>query len=141
MVKVVAVDHLVIRVSDYEASRTFYSSLLDFLGFEIIDSYEDMTGWRNGLTAFWISRSKKGAKPFHTEDIGFQHYAFEVRSRADVDAVQAFLAARGAQIVDPAGAYYDDYYALYFTDPDGLKLEVMTYGPGHKDAARQKLTP
>jgi catechol 2,3-dioxygenase-like lactoylglutathione lyase family enzyme len=138
MVRVVAVDHLVIRVSNYEASRAFYSSLFAFLGFEIIDRYDDMTGWRNGLTAFWISRSKTSARPFHTEDIGFQHYAFEVRNRADVDAVEGFLKAQVATIVDPAGAYYDDYYAVYFTDPDGLKLEVMTYGPGHQDAARQK---
>jgi len=31
----------------------------------------------------------------------------------------------GAAIVDPAGEYYDDYYAVFFLDPDGLKLEGM----------------
>ena len=32
------------------------------------------------------------------------------------------------EIVDPAGEYYDNYYAVYFLDPDGLKLEGMRYG-------------
>jgi hypothetical protein len=32
------------------------------------------------------------------------------------------------RIVDPAAEYYDDYYALFFLDPDGLKLEGMKYG-------------
>ena len=31
-------------------------------------------------------------------------------------------------IVDPAAEYYDDYYAVFFLDPDGLKLEGMKYG-------------
>jgi hypothetical protein len=39
-----------------------------------------------------------------------------------------------ATIVDPAGEYYDDYYAVFFLDPDGIKLEGMRYGEkaGHK---------
>jgi catechol 2,3-dioxygenase-like lactoylglutathione lyase family enzyme len=138
MVEVVAVDHLVVRVSNYERSRAFYAGLFAFMGFEIMDSYEGMTGWRNGRTAYWIAKAPREARPYHAGDIGFAHYAFEVGSRDDVDAVQAYLRAAGATIVDPAGAYYEDYYAVYFTDPDGLKLEAMTYGPGHKDAARQK---
>ena len=32
------------------------------------------------------------------------------------------------RIVDPADEYYDDYYAVFFLDPDGLKLEGMKYG-------------
>ena len=32
------------------------------------------------------------------------------------------------RIVDPAAEYYDDYYAVFFLDPDGLKLEGMKYG-------------
>ena len=30
---------------------------------------------------------------------------------------------------DPAGAYYEDYYAVYFVDPDGIKLELL-HRPG-----------
>ena len=58
-------------------------------------------------------------------DVGLHHYAFELRSRKDVDALQTFLHKLGAKIVDPAGEYYDDYYAVFFLDPDGMKLEGM----------------
>jgi len=54
---------------------------------------------------------------------------FQLRSRKDVDALQAFLETElKATIVDRAGEHYDDYYAVFFLDPDGLKLEGMKYG-------------
>jgi catechol 2,3-dioxygenase-like lactoylglutathione lyase family enzyme len=69
---------------------------------------------------------------------GLHHYALELRSRKDVDELEAFLRQAGAKIVDPAGEYYEDYYAVYFKDPDGLKIEGMTYGPGYLHGARRK---
>ncbi|HEX2944271.1 MAG TPA: hypothetical protein VHO91_24660 [Rhodopila sp.] len=46
-----------------------------------------------------------------------------------MDELQAFVRDElGARIVDPAGEYYEDYYAVFFLDPDGLKLEGMKYG-------------
>jgi len=39
-----------------------------------------------------------------------------------------------ADIVDPAGEYYDDYYAVFFLDPDGIKLEGMYYGENQAKA-------
>ena len=60
--------------------------------------------------------------------MGFHHYAFELKSRKDVDALQAFLEKEKVRIVDPADEYYEDYYAVFFLDPDGIKLEGMKYG-------------
>jgi catechol 2,3-dioxygenase-like lactoylglutathione lyase family enzyme len=131
MARVVGIDHLSIRVSDYDKSKEFYNKLLTFLGFRLSEAYEDSTGWSNGHTLFWIGRADgPGAKHKHrTGDVGFHHYAFRLRSRKDVDELQAFLQDElGAEIVDPAGEYYDDYYAVFFLDPDGLKLEGMKYG-------------
>ncbi|MBN9564173.1 MAG: VOC family protein [Alphaproteobacteria bacterium] len=138
MVRVVGIDHLVIRVSDYEKSKAFYGKLFAFLGFEVSDEYEDMIGWTNGKTRFWISRADaEGRKrKYRMGDVGFHHYAFELRSRKDVDALQAFLEAEGTTIVDPAGEYYEDYYAVFFLDPDGLKLEGMKYGELTRKKAR-----
>ena len=58
-----------------------------------------------------------------------------MRSRRDVDALQGFLEGHGVRIVDPAAEYYEDYYAVFFLDPDGIKLEGMKYG---ELAARKK---
>ena len=52
--RVVAVDHIVIRVSDFSRSKTFYDALFGFLGFKVLDEYEDAIGWTNGKTRFWL---------------------------------------------------------------------------------------
>jgi catechol 2,3-dioxygenase-like lactoylglutathione lyase family enzyme len=125
--KVVGIDHISIRVKDYEKSKAFYSRLFDFLGFEISDEYPSTIGWTNGKTRYWIAPAE-GRKSHRIGDVGFHHYAFELRNRKDVDALQAFLEKEGVKIVDPADEYYEDYYAVFFLDPDGLKLEGMKYG-------------
>jgi catechol 2,3-dioxygenase-like lactoylglutathione lyase family enzyme len=139
MVQVLGVDHVVIRVCDYEKSKTFYDRLFAFLGFEVIGRFTDMTGWRNGNTAFWISTCEAAAPTRLRDDAaGIHHYALEVASRGDVDEVEAFLKANEVDIVDPAGEYYEDYYAVYFLDPDGIKLECMTFGPRYQHGCRAK---
>jgi catechol 2,3-dioxygenase-like lactoylglutathione lyase family enzyme len=125
--RVVGIDHISIRVSDYEKSKAFYAKLFAFLGFELSDDYGTTIGWTNGRTRYWIAPAE-GRKTHRIGDVGFHHYAFELRSRKDVDALQAFLEKEHVRIVDPADEYYDDYYAVFFLDPDGLKLEGMKYG-------------
>ena len=125
--RVVGIDHISIRVSDYEKSKAFYAKLFAFLGFELSDDYGTTIGWTNGRTRYWIAPAE-GRKSHRIGDVGFHHYAFELRRRKDVDALQAFLEKEKVRIVDPAAEYYDDYYAVFFLDPDGLKLEGMKYG-------------
>ena len=125
--RVVGIDHISIRVSDYEKSKAFYAKLFAFLGFELSDDYGTTIGWTNGRTRYWIAPAE-GRKSHRIGDVGFHHYAFELRRRKDVDALHAFLEKEKVRIVDPAAEYYDDYYAVFFLDPDGLKLEGMKYG-------------
>jgi catechol 2,3-dioxygenase-like lactoylglutathione lyase family enzyme len=125
--KVVGIDHISIRVSDYEKSKKFYGRLFEHLGFEISDEYPSTIGWTNGKTRYWIAAAE-GRQKYRIGDVGLHHYAFELRSRHDVDALQGFLEGHGVRIVDPAAEYYEDYYAVFFVDPDGIKLEGMKYG-------------
>ena len=136
--RVVGIDHISIRVSDYEKSKIFYAKLFAFLGFELSDDYGTTIGWTNGRTRYWIAPAE-GRKTHRIGDVGFHHYAFELRSRKDVDALQAFLEKERVRIVDPAAEYYDDYYAVFFLDPDGLKLEGMKYGEQLARASRKSL--
>lgn len=139
MSRVVGIDHLVIRVGNYPKSKDFYGALFKFLGFEVSDEYDEAIGWTNGKTRFWIyPADAQGRKRKHRDgDIGLHHYAFQLRSRKDVDALEAFLKRRKAKIADPAKEYYDDYYAVFFLDPDGHKLEGMKYGERRAKAARK----
>lgn len=125
-----SVDHLVVSVSNFERSKRFYAALFRFLGMKVMGEYGDAIGWRNGGSRFWIFQAdaKGRGRRHRIGDVGFHHYAFSLRSRKDVDDLQVFLKGLGAKIVDPAGEYYDNYYAVYFLDPDGLKLEGMHYG-------------
>lgn len=136
--RVVGIDHISIRVSDYEKSKAFYARLFSFLGFELSDDYGTTIGWTNGRTRYWIAEAE-GRKTHRIGDVGFHHYAFELRNRKDVDALQAFLEKERVRIVDPAAEYYDDYYAVFFLDPDGLKLEGMKYGEKRARRKRKSL--
>lgn len=126
--RVVEIDHIAIRVSDFEQSKAFYGRLFGFLGLKPMEEYEGAAGWSNGRTRFWIGDAEDKSHRHRIGQVGFHHYAFQLRSRADVDALEAFLKENGVEIVDPAAEYYDDYYAVFFLDPDGLKLEGMKYG-------------
>jgi catechol 2,3-dioxygenase-like lactoylglutathione lyase family enzyme len=140
MARVVGVDHIAVRVSDFARSKAFYAALFEFLGFEVLDEYDDAIGWTNGKTRYWIGAADAAGKKHKHRigSVGLHHYAFQLRSRKDVDALQAFLQELGAKIVDPAGEYYDDYYAVFFLDPDGMKLEGMKWGEKAKAAKRRR---
>ena len=143
MARVTGIDPLSIRVSNHEKSKEFYGRLFKFLGFKIEAEYPGTTGWSNGKTLFWIAQADPQAskRKHHIGDIGIHHYAFRLRSRKDVDDLDAFLRNDlKAEIVDPAGEYYDDYYAVFFLDPDGLKLEGMRYGEKHAKTGRDTTT-
>ncbi|HTP93121.1 MAG TPA: VOC family protein [Xanthobacteraceae bacterium] len=135
MPRVVGIDHLVLSVGDFARSKEFYRKLLGFLGFRLKYEYEDMAGWSNGKTLLWIAAADaEGRKhKYRKGDIGFHHYAFELASRKDVDALGDFLENNEMTVVDPPGEYYGrNYYAVYFTDPDGMKLEGMIWAPPEK---------
>ena len=43
------------------------------------------------------------------------------------------------KVIDPPGEYYgDSYYAVYFADPDGMKLEGMVFAPPKRKRSRKK---
>jgi catechol 2,3-dioxygenase-like lactoylglutathione lyase family enzyme len=135
MPRVVGIDHLVLTVGDFQRSKAFYGKLLGFLGFKLKYDYADMAGWSNSKTLFWISAADAQGKKrkYRKGDIGFHHYAFELSRRGDVDALGKFLEQNGMTVLDPPGEYYGpSYYAVYFADPDGMKLEGMVYKAARK---------
>ncbi|MFO1171237.1 MAG: VOC family protein [Hyphomicrobiaceae bacterium] len=143
MASVTGIDHLVIRVSDFARSKAFYNQVLGFLDFELAEEYEGAAGWANGKTLFWIGQADaKGKRHKHRiGDVGFHHYAFKLGKRRDVDDLYAFLVKIGAEVVDPPAdypAYGDGYYAVFFLDPDGLKLEGMVFDEKAARRVREK---
>ena len=123
--------HVDLTVCDPEVSHSFYDAVLKYLGFVGGHvSGDDAGGWMNPKTGFNIALQP--AHPEHRADThsrfapGLHHLAFDADSRDDVDGLHELLLKLGATILDPPGEYYDGgYYAVFFADPDGLKLECV----------------
>ena len=143
MASVVGIDHLVIRVKEFERSKAFYDNVLGFLGFKRKYTSGKTAGWSNGKTLFWIGEADAAGKrhPHRIGNIGFHHYAFELGSRRDVDTLHAHLEKHDVKVVDPPAdypEYGEGYYAVFFLDPDGLKLEGMVFKPLRKATRKAK---
>lgn len=64
---------------------------------------------------------------------GLHHLAFAVESREDVDGVHARAVVAGGEVLHAPQSwpqYHSDYYATFFLDPDGFRIEVA----GARDA-------
>lgn len=115
--------HVDIRVSDRAKAIEFYDQLLALLGLRRGDSDAESE---------WVSYSRHdGTEQWFalTEDAsalpGRNRIAFAAPSREVVDEVAALLRELEAKNVEgPEEAYGPDYYAVFFDDPDGNKLEV-----------------
>jgi catechol 2,3-dioxygenase-like lactoylglutathione lyase family enzyme len=72
------------------------------------------------------------SRPHDRHAPGLHHLAFEAPSRHDVDRVYGQLRALHVQVLDAPAEYPDygpGYYAVFFADPDGIKLEYA-FTPG-----------
>ena len=131
-----SINHLDLTVSDLAVSVPFYDALLGHLGFErLADAPGDRPVWHatdERLRLFGIglcaARPEQRGKPHDRFAPGLHHVAFQAASRADVDALYRLLKGMGARILDPPTDYphyWPVYYAVFFADPDGLKLEFV----------------
>ncbi len=126
--------HLDLTVSDLDRATKFYDSWLSYAGFQRIEDCAEGPLWRGerfdlGLQA----ASASGAAQRHDRYTpGLHHLAFDAPSEAAVDRLHSSLIGLGAVILAPP-AHYDQYapgyYAVFFADPDGIKLEYV-YTPG-----------
>jgi glyoxylase I family protein len=130
-----AVHHIDLTVKDPLASRPFYEAVLGFMGYAISDFYDhgydfDLKLPNGYFTSVGIlrARGEHAARAHDRYSTGLHHLAWNAESRDDVDALYALLLRIGATILDaPADypRYGPGYYAVFFADPDGLKLEYV----------------
>lgn len=131
-----AIHHVDLTVSDADASRPFYEAVLGFMGYVVSDVYEygfDMDARDDGdalVASIGIlkARGEQAARAHDRYSPGLHHIAWSAASREDVDALHTLLISIGATILDPPAdypRYGDGYYAVFFADPDGLKLEYV----------------
>lgn len=135
-VDVLGFDHLDLTVNDLARSRPYYEKVLGALGFRRVDKDGDSVIFANGITSIAIrgpSEDQRGAS-FDRHRVGLHHLALRAARRDDVDRFHAWLVGESLPVLDPPAEYPEygeSYYAVFFADPDGLKLELVHYPWGY----------
>jgi len=122
-------DHLRLTVRDVEEARRLYDPVMRCLGLEPVERDDDGAAW-GSQEAGWLILTPASRDAAHDAGApGLHHVAFKAASRELVDRVHELVVAAGAEVLDPPGPYdaEPDHYAVFFRDPNGLKLEVV-YG-------------
>ena len=117
-------DHIDLRVRNRKAAQNFYAQILPAIGFTV-----DKSGERWGLFG---APGEKGVDFFgFTEKADHRpngnRIAFWAESRAAVDQVAEIIRKAGGKNIEGPELcleYSPGYYAVFFEDPDGNKLEV-----------------
>lgn len=132
MTEVIGIDHIYITVSDLSRSETYYDRVLrDTLGFrknKFTLGGEPHIQYYNRHFGYVLRPSATQANP-DAHSPGLHHLCLRVDTAADVAAVAAQLRAAGINASDAKlyPEYAPDYWATYFADPDGIRLEVTNY--------------
>jgi len=133
------VHHVFVNVTDPEGSRPFYAWLMPRLGYATSWDFGEGVGWLSPAGSFWLKRAdaRLTGDGFHKDRVGLCEIAFTAGSRAEVDALARDLVERGVSLLAAPREYPEyvpGYYAVFFPDPDGLKLEFV-HIPGFAENA------
>jgi len=125
------IHHVDLVVSSIERSLPFYRELLGPLGWHGISEVEGERGetiwYLNGRDSSIGLREAQSAGGSDRYRVGLHHLAIEVMSRAVVDERAEWLRRNGALLESEPQeyTYSPGYYAVFFYDPDGVKLELL----------------
>jgi catechol 2,3-dioxygenase-like lactoylglutathione lyase family enzyme len=124
------IDHISIAVRDLKKGELFYTALLAPLGITKLREWpEAAIGFGKKYPEFWINR-RTGMNSV-AADSGV-HICLRAPDSAAVDAFfAAALKFGGASDGAPGRReeYHSNYYAAFIRDPDGNRIEAVTFLP------------
>jgi glyoxylase I family protein len=130
------VSHVDLAVSDLERSLAFYRGLLGPIGWpnvhEVVGERGEPIHYLNGpgVGAVGLRQAQSPpAGPYDRYSVGLHHLCFGVDSREIVDERTAWLREAGAELESEPREYdyQPGYYAVFFYDLDGIKLEIVHF--------------
>jgi glyoxylase I family protein len=132
MTEIIGIDHIYITVSDLARSEAFYDRLmLNVLGFRknsfALNGAPHIQYFNRHFG--YVLRPARVASKHDPYAPGLHHFCLRVESPADVSAVAAKLRAAGIDATEPRlyPEYAPDYWGTFFSDPDGIRLEITNY--------------
>lgn len=131
MPEIIGIDHIYVSVSNLEKSETFYDLVMKTLGFR---KNEFQIGGKRHIQYFnrhfgYVLRPARTARTHDPYAPGLHHLCLRVESENDVREAASILGQKGISASEPRlyPEYAPDYFALFFSDPDGLRLEITNY--------------
>ncbi|NQV38252.1 MAG: VOC family protein [Candidatus Marinimicrobia bacterium] len=124
------VHHIEIYVSDLGRTTEFWSWFLSELGYDIYQKWKEGISYKlfDTYLVFVQTEEKYRDMGYHRKRTGLNHIAFHAESRTMVDDITQKLKEKNIKLL------YDDkypfaggkdYYALFFEDPDRIKVELV----------------
>jgi glyoxylase I family protein len=131
MPDIIGIDHIYITVSDLSLSEAFYDRVFPVLGFRksrFQIGGEDHVQYFNRHFGY-VLRPSHGGSEHDSYAPGLHHLCFRMEAIDDVRAAADALRLNGIDISEPRNfpEYAPDYWAIFFSDPDGIRLEVTNY--------------
>jgi glyoxylase I family protein len=130
--EILGVDHIYLSVSKFARSRIFYDRLMKSLGFKkgtFPVGAEPHCHYYNRSLQITIRPARNRESKHDSYSPGLHHLCLRVESSDAVEKVAGRLRAMGIEIEGPRlwPEYAPDYYAVFFSDPDGIRFEVMNH--------------
>lgn len=126
-------DHLGVSVEDHARGIAQFDPVMTALGFERSDIEGSSAWWKEGETEFIVFAAREhGSGPHRHGRVGWQHLAFAVDSREEVDRLHAIAVEAGWNVVREPKLYprfSDRYYASFLEDDNGIRIEFMHNPP------------
>ena len=129
-IEILGLDHLYVTVSDLGRSEAFYDAIMERLGFRKGDSPiggDPHAHYFNQNLQYTLRPARSRAARHDPYAPGLHHVCFQVAHREAVDDAHRELTKLGVAATEPREypEYNDDYYATFFSDPDGIRLEIV----------------
>jgi catechol 2,3-dioxygenase-like lactoylglutathione lyase family enzyme len=131
-VEVIGIDHVYVAVRDLARSARFYDGVMTVLGYRKVESEiggDPHVHYYNRQFGFSLRPARAGTPDHDSYAPGLHHFCFRVVDERAVDRAAAELRALGVAVTDARlyPEYSADYYAVFFEDPDGIRLEITNF--------------
>jgi glyoxylase I family protein len=129
--EIIGIDHIYIAVSNPARSERFYDVVMPLLGFkknEFLNAGDRHVQYFNRHFGI-VLRPGKSAQPHDPLSPGLHHFCFRVENLADLEQIAGDFRANHVEFSGPDHfpEYAPDYHAIFFSDPDGIRLEITNY--------------
>lgn len=131
MPEVIGIDHIYVTASNLERSETFYDVVMKVLGFRKnqfqIDGEKHIQYYNRHFG--YVLRPARSPGPHNPYAPGLHHFCLRVESEEEVKEIARRLKENNISVSEPKQypEYAPDYFAVFFSDSDGVRLEITNY--------------